>query len=141
MDGVYTADGNLFIGTYPGGRWFDEDVKPYHDKIREIRKNNPRAGKAKKGKVIGKINRNNRKIKKLKARVSELERVASVKGDGDNEEFQKEEVKDDAGNSFGGRKAKKVKFSEVVTGTRTCKQIKVEQLTQREKYQVYVDPT
>ena len=30
MDGVYTAEGKLFIGTYPGSRWFDEDVKPYH---------------------------------------------------------------------------------------------------------------
>ena len=26
MDGVYTAEGKLFIGTYPGSRWFDEDV-------------------------------------------------------------------------------------------------------------------
>ena len=34
VDGVYTADGKLFIGTYTGGRWFDEDVKQYHDKIR-----------------------------------------------------------------------------------------------------------
>ena len=52
MDGVYTADGKLFIGTYPGGRWFDEDVKPYHEKIREIRKKNPRTGKSKRGKMM-----------------------------------------------------------------------------------------
>ena len=65
MDGVYTADGKLFIGTYPGARWFDEDVKPYHDKIREIRKKNPRTGKSRRGKGGGYANRNKRKIKKL----------------------------------------------------------------------------
>ena len=63
--------------------------------------------------------------------------------DDDNDENLREEVKDDVGDAFGGKKAKKVKvkISITVTGVRTCRQIKVEQLTQKEKGQVYVDVT
>ena len=58
MDGLYTADGKLCISTYPGARWFDEDIKPYHYKIREIRMKNPMTGKFRRGKGGGNANRN-----------------------------------------------------------------------------------
>ena len=140
-DSVYTVEGKLFIGTYPGDRWFDEDVKPYHDRIREFRKKNPRGGKTTRGKKGSNTNRSKRKIKKLKARVSELEKsTSSSNKDNEKSDEPAEEAKDDAGNAFGGRKAKKVKITKVVTGVRRCKQIKVEELT-RKRDQRYVDPT
>ena len=59
-NGVYTSDGKLFVGNYPGRRWFDDDVKPYHDQIKEIRKDDPINKKSSsKSWKRGKVSKNN----------------------------------------------------------------------------------
>ena len=126
--GVHTDDGKLFIGTYPGNRWFDEDVKPYHEQINEQRRQNPRGNKSKKGKKGAKANRNKRKLKKLRARVSELEKTNSeVK---ENDEGDKPEAKENnAGDQFGGRRsAKKLKISAFKSFSRHNKNMTVESI-------------
>ena len=35
VEGVFNANRKLFTVTYPGNRWFDEDVKTHHKKIHE----------------------------------------------------------------------------------------------------------
>ena len=98
---AFTEEGKLFIGTYPGDIWFDDDVKPYLVQIREYRKNNPRGTKSKKGKKGRKVNCNKRKIKKLKARFSELEKGSSGNKNNDDNGQPVEENGDDSDNSVG----------------------------------------
>ena len=141
-EGVFTVDGRLFIGTYPGNRWFDDDVKAYHDQINEHRKLNPRDTKPKKNKKGVKANRNRRKIKRLRARVSELEKTSSESKNNDESDKTVEEDKHDAGNSFGGRRsAKKLKVSAITSGMRHCKQMKVESLKTDNDEDIFVGRT
>ena len=77
----FTVDGKLFIGKYPGTRWFNNEVKPYHNQIRKARNessgkkinnNKYRSNNMKRKNT----NINNRtKVGKLHARISELERA------------------------------------------------------------------
>ena len=130
-EGVFTSEGKFFIGTYPGSRWFDEDVKPHHGKIREIRKNNPKGGKGFK-RPTSKVKRSaKRKIKKLKTKIAELEQInthggkSRISNPDDGNTVAEVEIETDAGTAFGGRNAKKkAKISKTITINRTCKQVK-----------------
>ena len=129
-NGVFTVDGKLFIGKYPGTRWFNDEVKPYHNQIRKARNessgkkinnNKYRSNNMKRKNT----NINNRtKVGKLHARISELERAntETIK----TKDSKIEKMDDEAGTAFGGRNAKKKsKLNQVKTRNRTCMQLKI----------------
>ena len=119
--GVFTAEGKLFVGNYPASRWLDDDVKEHHTQIIDIRKRYHDKKKKSPKQRASKANQAKRKIKKLTARISELER--SVEQSKANNEGTQE---DGAGNAFGGRNAKKkAKISQIVTYNRKIKQLDV----------------
>ena len=124
--GVFTAEGKMFVGNYPASRWLDDDVKEYHAQIMDIRKKHSDKKKKSVKKKASKGSKENKKYKKLTSRISELERSAAKQSKTNNQGTQEEATEDEAGNSFGGRKAKKkAKISQIVTYNRKIKQLDV----------------
>jgi hypothetical protein len=93
--GAYTSDGKLYCGTYSPSRWFSDDVKPFHERIREHRD--------KEGRNSTKSKNANRKLQELKAQNAQLKRnLSALKSGGQNGD-------DNAGDAFGGKESMKKK--------------------------------
>ena len=101
--GAHNSDGKLFCGTYSPNRWFSDDVKPYHEQIREHRN--------KKGNKSSKSRDANRKLQELKTQNAELKRnLSALKSGGrDDDTAATEESQDNAGDAFGGKESMKKK--------------------------------
>ena len=83
---VVNANGKLFAVTYPGNRWFDEDVKTHHKKIHETQKKYPK-GKPRNNNGVGnRQNRSKMKIKKQKAKIAGLEKILNAHKDDNRED-------------------------------------------------------
>jgi hypothetical protein len=103
--GAYTSDGKLYCGTYSPSRWFSDDVKPFHDRIREHRD--------KEGRNSTKSKNANRKLQELKAQNAQLKRnLSALKSggqNGDDDTAATEESNDNAGDAFGGKESMRKK--------------------------------
>ena len=101
--GAHTSDGKLYCGTYSPSRWFSDDVKPFHEQIREHRD--------KQGRNSTKSKNANRKLQELRATNAELKRnLSALKSGGrDDDTVATEESHDNAGDAFGGRESMKKK--------------------------------
>jgi hypothetical protein len=103
--GAHNSDGKLYCGTYSPSRWFSDDVKPFHEQIREHRD--------KQGSNSTKSKNANRKLQELKAQNAELKRnLSALKSggqNGDDDTAATEESHDSAGNAFGGKESMKKK--------------------------------
>ena len=99
--GAHTSDGKLYCGTYSPSRWFSDDVKPFHDQIREHRDQH--------GQRNTKSRNANRKLQQLKTQNAELKRnLSALKSgghNGDDDTAATEESQDNAGDAFGGRES------------------------------------
>jgi hypothetical protein len=94
--GVHNSDGKLYCGTYSPSRWFSDDVKPFHDQIREHRdKQGPKNTKSRNA---------NRKLQQLQTQNAALKRNLSALKSGvqDDDTAATEESQDNAGDAFGG---------------------------------------
>jgi hypothetical protein len=102
--GAHASDGKLYCGTYSPARWFSDDVKPFHDQIREQR--------SKQGQKSTQSKNANRKLQQLQAQCAELKRnLSALKagGTGDDDTAATEESHDNAGDAFGGKESMKKK--------------------------------
>jgi hypothetical protein len=101
--GAHTSDGKLYCGSYSPSRWFSDDVKPYHDQIREHRD--------KQGNKSTNSKSANRKLQQLRTQNAELKRNLSAlkAGGGDDDTVATEESHDNAGDAFGGKESMKKK--------------------------------
>jgi hypothetical protein len=101
--GAHTSDGKLYCGTYSPSRWFSDDVKPFHDQIRNHRDSQ--------GRNTTKSKTANRKLQELKAQNAELKRnLSALKSGGQNRDDDTaatEESHDNAGDAFGGKDSMK----------------------------------
>jgi hypothetical protein len=101
--GAHTSDGKLYCGTYSPSRWFSDDVKPFHEQIREHRD--------KQGHNSTKSKNANRKLQELKTQNAELKRnllaLKSGGRNGDDDTAATEESHDNAGDAFGGKESMK----------------------------------
>jgi hypothetical protein len=101
--GVHTSDGKLYCGTYSPSRWFSDEVKPFHEQIREHRATQGR-NRSTKSKDA------NRKLQELKTQNAELKRnLSALKSGGnrDDDTAATEESHDNAGDAFGGKDSMK----------------------------------
>lgn len=118
--GVHTGEGQLYIGNYHGNKWFEDDVKPYHDEIRTARQkqyggnngggNNPKKSNFReKKKTQNLIRKNKRKVAQLQSQVAELNKVKEqkLKDTPANRVLFKDPIDDQAGTAFGGKNGKK----------------------------------
>jgi hypothetical protein len=107
--GAHTTDGKLFCGKYPGTRWWDEDVKPFHSQIIEIRNKHQPEQRGSYGGGSG----GGRASKRAKRQIKALEKtneklkmnVSSMKAGQAQEDTATPaaEKEDKAGNAFGGK--------------------------------------
>ena len=112
--GVFTESGEIYIGNYGRDRWFAEDVKPYHQQIRDARKESGNKNKGSTVRTTKSIKRKRKQLEKLKVKISaakqkvqELKEKQEESADDDGEES----TDDNAGNAFGGKDAKRSKKS------------------------------
>ena len=117
--GVHTSDGSLFIGSYSKDQWFSDNVKPYHQEIMQARKSNgvvknPNGGgnqSRKQKRHVNSVKRNKRKLKTLESQIStaktKLKDQMVKKEDPEDSISDNDEVSDNAGDEFGGKKSKK----------------------------------
>jgi hypothetical protein len=101
--GAHASDGKPRCGTCSPSRWFSDDVKPFHEQIREHRD--------KQGRNSAKSKNANRKLQELRATTAELKRnLSALKSGGrDDDTVATEESHDNAGDAFGGRESMKKK--------------------------------
>jgi hypothetical protein len=77
--GAHTSDGKLYCGTYSPSRWFSDDVKPFHEQIKEHRD--------KQGHNSTKSKNANRKLQELKGQSPAPKRnLLALKSGGQNGE-------------------------------------------------------
>jgi hypothetical protein len=105
--GALTSDGKLYCGTYSPSRWFSDDVKPFHEQIREHRNEH----RSKQSNKSSKSRDANRKLQELKTQNAELKRnLSALKSGGrDDDTAATEESHDNAGDAFGGKESMKKK--------------------------------
>jgi hypothetical protein len=113
--GVHTSDGKLYCGTYSPSRWFSDELKPFHDQIREFRDKHGTGG-SKKSKSTGgnphQAKNANRKLQQLKTQNEALKRNLSALKAGEKDNVTDEPVEqtpDNAGDAFGGQQSMKKK--------------------------------
>jgi hypothetical protein len=101
--GAHASDGKLYCGTYSPSRWFRDDVKPFHEQIREHRDQH--------GNRSSNSRNANRKLQQLKTQNAELKRILSAlkSGGRDDDTGATEESQDYAGDAFGGKESMKKK--------------------------------
>jgi hypothetical protein len=112
--GVHTADGKLFCGSYSPTRWFSDEMKQFRDQIIKIRnKHGTSSGKNKGGgrgkgrPVPSHVTKAKRKIQQLKKKNDDLTRkLSSLKTPNDDKQ-SKSKDKDNAGDAFGGKSSMK----------------------------------
>lgn len=109
--GVFTNNGEIYIGNYGRDKWFSESVKPYHQQIRDARQDDP----AKKGSTSGnkrqasQLNRKKKQLKKLKAKIAAAKQKVESLTNTSDAESEPVDTDDKAGDSFGGKNSRKKK--------------------------------
>ena len=106
--GVHVQDGSIFIGSYDKTKWFDDSVKPYHDEIIKARNANKHSSRNQKRQASA-IKRSKRKLKKLQAKIASAKSSLGEGKASDDDDEPEAEAKN-AGDQFGGKRSKSVKF-------------------------------
>ena len=108
-NGVHTADGSVFIGSYAKDQWFAEAVKPHHQEIVSARTkdggqnpgNNGTHNSRGQKRQASAVRRNKQKLKKLNVQIA----AAKVKLSDANDD--NDSTNNNAGNEFGGKRTKR----------------------------------
>jgi hypothetical protein len=98
--GVTTVEGKLFCGSYSPKVWWSDEIKPFHEQIKEIRGKHGRGRGKPKDKESA-----SRKLQELKQQNADLKRnLAAMKAvDVLAEPVETDETHDNAGDAFGGQ--------------------------------------
>lgn len=115
--GAITPNGKLYIGNYPGNKWNDSKVRPYHKRINDARARNPvgnrggGSGNRRGGKYGNRKGNAKRKIAQLTAEIKSLKGAnnATAVDIHDQDGKKGPDVKADSSNAFGGRSSKNPK--------------------------------
>ena len=107
--GVHSADGSIFIGSYDRDKWQSAEVKKYHQEIFQARSQDE--GGSSQGSQGTKrrasaIKRNKKKLKNLKAKISAAQAKLQEHESGTKEQEAVPSTPKNAGDAFGGKKAK-----------------------------------
>ena len=119
--GAHTSDGMLFIGNYTPEMWRSEEVRPYHQEIRQARSSDGGGSSGDGGhggqsgggqsrsfkRRVKAINKNKKRLKKLNRQIAAAK--AQLKSASATDEA--DAGGDNAGDAFGGKKSK-ARFSE-----------------------------
>ena len=106
--GIHLSDGSIWTGFYPNWNSLSKEEKDKvfaESKARKAKKNNGGGG------MQGKEGKMKTELKQLKSALGKCNRkiAALKKVNGDGKDEDADEVDNDAGNAFGGKKSKKQK--------------------------------
>ena len=120
--GVHKQDGSIYIGSYSADQWRSDHVKPYHNEIVQAQShdgggsndnNNSKDGTHTRSskRRVNAIKRNKNKLKKLNQKIAAAKtELESLTEEGEDKKVQfEDQVNQNAGDSFGGKKSKKKK--------------------------------